>query len=115
VARAASRSAIATKVFFIGVFLSIGYGPRELRISYRTLRRPGNFWGFWGYGVGAKCDVLFEGAQAAEVQEGRLLMMQAGRNPLVALKMAKKKLITQKETAEELGIRKGTCFVCCER
>jgi hypothetical protein len=49
------------------------------------------------------------------VQEGRLLMMQAGRNPLVALKMAKKKLITQKETAEELGIRKGTCFVCCER
>src|ERR1019366_109441 len=36
--------------------------------------------------------------------EGQLLMTQAERDRLVALKKAKKKLITQKEAAEELGI-----------
>ena len=41
--------------------------------------------------------------QAGEVQEGLLLMTQAERDRLVALKKAKKKLITQKEAAEELG------------
>jgi DNA-binding Lrp family transcriptional regulator len=38
------------------------------------------------------------------VQEGQLLMTQAERDRLVALKKAKKKLITQKQAAEELGI-----------
>jgi DNA-binding Lrp family transcriptional regulator len=38
------------------------------------------------------------------VQKGQLLMTQAERDRLVALKKAKKKLITQKEAAEELGI-----------
>src|SRR5437868_6381206 len=38
------------------------------------------------------------------MQEGQLLMTQAERDRLVALKKAKKKLITQKEAAEELGI-----------
>src|SRR5215467_7049473 len=38
------------------------------------------------------------------VQEGQLLMTQAERDRLVALKKAQKKLITQKQTAEELGI-----------
>ena len=42
--------------------------------------------------------------QAGEVQEGQLLMDQADRDRLVSLKKAKKKLITQKEAAEELGI-----------
>src|ERR1700690_4337211 len=36
--------------------------------------------------------------------EGLLLMTQAERDRLVALKKAKKKLITQKQAAEELGI-----------
>src|ERR1039457_5154106 len=36
--------------------------------------------------------------------EGQLLMTQAERDRLVALKKAKKKLITQKEAGEELGI-----------
>jgi biotin operon repressor len=36
--------------------------------------------------------------------EGQLLMTQAERDRLVALKKAKKKLITQKEAAAELGI-----------
>jgi transposase len=38
------------------------------------------------------------------MQEGQLLMTQADRDRLVALKKAKKKLITQREAAEELGI-----------
>jgi transposase len=38
------------------------------------------------------------------VQEGQLLMTQADRDRLVALKKAKKKLITQREAAEELGL-----------
>jgi len=36
------------------------------------------------------------------MQEGQLLMTQADRDRLVALKKAKKKLITQGEAAEEL-------------
>jgi transposase len=39
-----------------------------------------------------------------EMQEGQLLMTQADRDRLVALKKAKKKLITQREAAEELGV-----------
>src|SRR5207237_7799148 len=38
------------------------------------------------------------------MQEGQLRMTQAERDRLVALKKAKKKLITQREAAEELGI-----------
>jgi len=38
------------------------------------------------------------------VHEGQLLLNQADRDRLVALKKAKKKLITQEEAAEELGI-----------
>lgn len=38
------------------------------------------------------------------MQEGQLLMTQADRDRLVALKKAKKKLITQREAAEELGV-----------
>jgi hypothetical protein len=38
------------------------------------------------------------------VQEGQLLMTQADRDRLVTLKKAKRKLITQKEAATELGI-----------
>ena len=38
------------------------------------------------------------------MEQGLLLMTQAERDRLVALKKAKKKLITQKEAAEELGI-----------
>src|ERR1022692_2861924 len=38
------------------------------------------------------------------MQEGQLLMTQADRDRLVALKKAKKKLITQGEVAEELGL-----------
>jgi biotin operon repressor len=38
------------------------------------------------------------------VGEGQLLMTQAERDRLVALKKAKKKLITQKQAAEEIGI-----------
>jgi hypothetical protein len=38
------------------------------------------------------------------MQEGQLLMTQAERDRLVALKKAKKKLITQREAAEELGL-----------
>jgi hypothetical protein len=38
------------------------------------------------------------------MQEGRLLMTQDDRDRLVALKKAKKKLITQSEAAEELGV-----------
>src|SRR6516225_7462409 len=38
------------------------------------------------------------------MQEGHLLMTQADRDRLVALKKAKKRLITQREAAEELGI-----------
>jgi hypothetical protein len=38
------------------------------------------------------------------MQEGQLLMTQADRDRLVALKKAKKKLITQREAAEELGM-----------
>ncbi len=41
-------------------------------------------------------------------------MTQAERDRLVALKKAKKKLIAQKEAAEELGSPKGVCGVCCE-
>jgi transposase len=38
------------------------------------------------------------------MQEGQLLMSQADRDRLVALKKAKKKLIRQREAAEELGL-----------
>src|SRR2546422_3778190 len=38
------------------------------------------------------------------MQEGHLLMTQADRDRLVALRKAKKKLITQREAAEELGL-----------
>jgi biotin operon repressor/transposase-like protein len=38
------------------------------------------------------------------VDKGQLLMTQAERDRLVALKKAKKKLITQKQAAEEIGI-----------
>jgi transposase len=38
------------------------------------------------------------------MQEGQLPMTQADRDRLVALKKAKKKLITQREAAEELGV-----------
>lgn len=38
------------------------------------------------------------------MQEGQLLMTQAERDRLVALKKAKRKLITQREAAEELGL-----------
>src|SRR3982751_5713830 len=38
------------------------------------------------------------------MQEGQLLMTQADRDRLVTLKKAKKKLITQKQAAEELGL-----------
>jgi hypothetical protein len=38
------------------------------------------------------------------MQEGQLLMTQADRDRLVALKKAEKKLITQREAAEELKL-----------
>jgi transposase len=38
------------------------------------------------------------------MQEGQLLMTQADRDRLVTLKKAKKKLITQRQAAEELGV-----------
>jgi DNA-binding Lrp family transcriptional regulator len=38
------------------------------------------------------------------MQEGRLLMTQADRDRLVALKKVKRKLITQREAAEELEL-----------
>jgi predicted transcriptional regulator of viral defense system len=38
------------------------------------------------------------------MQEGPLLMTQADRDRLVTLKKAKKKLITQREAAEELAM-----------
>src|SRR5216117_2708467 len=38
------------------------------------------------------------------MQEGPLLMTQADRDRLVTLRKAKKKLITQREAAEELGL-----------
>jgi len=38
------------------------------------------------------------------MQEGQLLMTQADRDRLVALRKAKKKLITQREAAEELEL-----------
>src|ERR1035437_5138854 len=38
------------------------------------------------------------------MQEGQLLMTQTDRDRLVTLKKAKKKLITQREAAEELGL-----------
>src|SRR5579863_2394410 len=38
------------------------------------------------------------------MQEGQLLMTQADRDRLVTLKKAKKKVITQREAAEELGL-----------
>ena len=37
------------------------------------------------------------------MQEGQLLMTQAERDRLVTLKKAKKRLIAQREAAEELG------------
>ena len=42
--------------------------------------------------------------QAMGMQEGQLLMTQAGRDRLVTLKKAKKKLIKQREATEELGL-----------
>src|SRR6266404_3693546 len=41
--------------------------------------------------------------QAGEVETGRLLMTQRDRDRLVALKKAKRKLMTQREAAEEIG------------
>jgi predicted ArsR family transcriptional regulator len=38
------------------------------------------------------------------MQEGQLLMTQADRDRLVTLRKAQKKLITQREAAEELGL-----------
>src|ERR1035438_9612116 len=38
------------------------------------------------------------------MQEGQLLMTQTDRDRLVTLRKAKKKLITQREAAEELGV-----------
>jgi biotin operon repressor len=38
------------------------------------------------------------------MQEGLLLITQADRDRLVTLKKAKKRLITQREAAEELGL-----------
>src|SRR3954452_9672250 len=38
------------------------------------------------------------------MQEGQLLMTQAHRDRLVALKKAKKKLLKQREAAEEFGV-----------
>ena len=38
------------------------------------------------------------------MDEGQLLMTQAERDRLVALKKAKKKLITQKQAADEIGV-----------
>src|ERR1043166_112328 len=38
------------------------------------------------------------------MREGQLLMTQADRNRMVALKKAKKRVITQREAAEELGV-----------
>jgi len=38
------------------------------------------------------------------MQEGQLLMTQADRDRLVALRKAKKKLITQREATEELEL-----------
>src|SRR5208283_2030843 len=38
------------------------------------------------------------------MQEGQLLMSQADRDRLVTLRKAKKRLITQREAAEELGL-----------
>src|SRR5580704_1756262 len=38
------------------------------------------------------------------MQEGQLLMTQAERDRLVTLKKAKKKVITQRDAAEELGL-----------
>jgi hypothetical protein len=40
-------------------------------------------------------------------------MTQAERDGLVALKKAKKKLITQKQAAEELGSPRDTCAAYC--
>jgi hypothetical protein len=42
------------------------------------------------------------------MQEGQLLMTQADRDRLVALKKAKKKLITQREAAEGVGTQRAT-------
>ena len=42
-------------------------------------------------------------------------MTQAERDRLVALKKAKKKLITQNEAAEEIGITEDTYGGCCAR
>src|SRR6266446_5406100 len=49
-------------------------------------------------------NILLTASKAGEVAEGQLLMTQAERDRLVALKKAKKKLITQKQAADELGI-----------
>ena len=38
------------------------------------------------------------------MDKGQLLMTQAERDRLVALKKAKKKLITQKQAAQEIGV-----------
>ncbi len=38
------------------------------------------------------------------MQEGQLLMTQADRDRLVTLRKAKKRLITQRQAAEELGL-----------
>src|SRR5438445_5481875 len=49
-------------------------------------------------------NVVLTAPHAVGMQEGPLLMTQADRDRLVTLKKAKKKLITQREAAEELGL-----------
>src|ERR1035438_5651979 len=51
-----------------------------------------------------KVEISYLQGPAWRVDEGQLLMTQAERDRLVALKKAKKKLITQKQAAEEIGI-----------
>src|ERR1700733_7049647 len=51
-----------------------------------------------------KVEMSYRLREAGEVAEGQLLMTQAERDRLVALKKAKKKLITQRQAAEEIGV-----------
>lgn len=46
------------------------------------------------------------------MDEGQLLTTQAERDRLVALKKAKKKLITQKQAAEEISVTEGPDNSC---
>jgi hypothetical protein len=44
------------------------------------------------------------------VETGALLMTQKDRDRLVVLRKAQKKLITQRQAAEELGVTSGKLF-----